>query len=240
MGLHCPFGHLKHKLWPKEGLESNWQFDSWPLKVRNRLDFRACGWSASYRWKALNKGYNFALDLISIGGLHKNLWRPKVVKVSTLVISGLSLGSPGTKSHLDVGPVERCRVYYKGEGVGFPQVRAVVSLVCLNCPWFVLAPKVLQLCTNHFVLVLCKPVWVGKACQFFLVPSQSSSTPLYPSKVLQTKERALTPCSSNVFYLGLAFESLKELGACLFWHVIFLMLLYISLLSPPSIFYKKN
>jgi len=39
-----------------------------------------------------------------------------------LAISGLPLGSPGTKSHLDVGPVERCRVYYKGEGGGFPQV----------------------------------------------------------------------------------------------------------------------
>jgi len=27
---------------------------------------------------------------------------------------------PGEKSHLDVGPMERCRVYYKGEGGGFP------------------------------------------------------------------------------------------------------------------------
>jgi hypothetical protein len=58
--------------------------------------------------------------------------------------------------------VERRRVYYKGEGGGFPQVRAMVSLVCLSCPWLVLAPKVLQLCTNHFVLVLCRSVWVNK------------------------------------------------------------------------------
>ncbi len=28
MGSHDPFGHLKHKLWPKKGWESNWQFDS--------------------------------------------------------------------------------------------------------------------------------------------------------------------------------------------------------------------
>jgi hypothetical protein len=73
-------------------------------------------------------------------------------------ISGLSLGSPGTKSHLDVAPVERRKVYYKGEGDGFPQVRAMVNLVCLNCLWLVLAPKVLQLCTNNFVLVLCRSV----------------------------------------------------------------------------------
>jgi hypothetical protein len=71
-------------------------------------------------------------------------------------------GVPGEKSHLDVGPVESHRVYYKGEGGGFPQVRAVVSLVCPCYPWLVLAPKVLQLCTNHFVWVVCRPVRVNK------------------------------------------------------------------------------
>ncbi len=39
-----------------------------------------------------------------------------------------------SKCHLDVGLVERHRVYYKGEGGGFPQVRAVVSLVSLVSP----------------------------------------------------------------------------------------------------------
>jgi hypothetical protein len=71
-------------------------------------------------------------------------------------------GVLGKKGHFDVGPVERCRVYYKGEGGGFPQVRAVVNLVCPCCPWLVLAPKVLQLCTNHFVWVMCRPVWVNE------------------------------------------------------------------------------
>jgi hypothetical protein len=33
----------------------------------------------------------------------------------------------GTKWHLGAGPVARHKVYYKGEGGGFPQVRAVVS-----------------------------------------------------------------------------------------------------------------
>ncbi len=74
------------------------------------------------------------------------------------------------------------RVYYKGEGGGFSQIRAVVSLVCPCCPWFVLASRVLQLCTNHLVWVVCKLVWVSEACQLFLIPSRSSNTPLYPSK----------------------------------------------------------
>jgi len=119
--------------------------------------------------------------------------------------------SQDKKSYLDVGPMERCRVYYKGEGDGFPQVRAVVSLVCPCCMWLVLAPKVFQLRTNHLVWVLCKPVWVSEACQLFLVPSRSSSMPLYPSKCC---ELGSVPDSSLFccFLLGLTFESFKELG----------------------------
>ncbi len=49
--------------------------------------------------------------------------------VPTLGILGLPFRSPRTKCHLDVGLVERRRVYYKGEGGGFPQVRAMMSLV---------------------------------------------------------------------------------------------------------------
>ncbi len=73
-------------------------------------------------------------------------------------ILGLPLESPRTKNHLDVAPMEKRRVYYKGEGVGSPQVWAVVSLVCPSCLWLVLARKMFQLCTNHFVLVLCRSV----------------------------------------------------------------------------------
>jgi hypothetical protein len=91
-------------------------------------------------------------------------------------------GVLGMKSRLDVGPVERCKVYYKGEGGGFPQVRAVVSLVCPCCSWLVLAPTMLQLCINYFVWVVCRPVWMDEACQLFVVPSRSSNMPLYPSK----------------------------------------------------------
>jgi len=44
-------------------------------------------------------------------------------------ILGFPFGSFRTKCHLNVGLVERHRVKYKGEGGGFPQVRAVVSFV---------------------------------------------------------------------------------------------------------------
>jgi hypothetical protein len=69
MGSHDPFGFLKHKFWQKKDWESNCQFDSRPLKVRNHLNFLACRWRATYHWKFLNEGYNFASDLTSIKGL---------------------------------------------------------------------------------------------------------------------------------------------------------------------------
>jgi hypothetical protein len=103
-----------------------------PLKVRNQPDFVACRWCATYRWKVLDEGYIFALNIIVIGGLHTKLWGPKVVRISTLVISRLPFGSPETKCHLDVSLVKRHKVYYKGEDGGSPQVRVVMSLVSLS------------------------------------------------------------------------------------------------------------
>ncbi len=72
----------------KKGRESNWQFDSWPLKARNRPKFLAFRWRATYYWKALNKGYNFSLNLIWIIGLHTKLWDSKIVGVPILGIPG--------------------------------------------------------------------------------------------------------------------------------------------------------
>ncbi len=48
--------------------------------------------------------------------------------IPSLRISGLSLGSPGTKCHLGVVLVAIHKVYYNGEDGGFPQVWAVVSV----------------------------------------------------------------------------------------------------------------
>jgi hypothetical protein len=62
----------------KKGRESNWQFDSRPLKVGNRClsDIRfEC---ATWRWKDLDEGYNFGLDLVAIGLCSRELWPFKV------------------------------------------------------------------------------------------------------------------------------------------------------------------
>ncbi len=125
----CSTSHGK-----KKGRESNWQFDSRPPKVGNQPDPDVCRCSVTHRWKALNEGYNFAFDLIAIRGLHKKLCTLKVARVLIVGILGLPLGSPRTKGHLDVAPVESRKIYYMGEGGGFPRVQAVVSLVSPESP----------------------------------------------------------------------------------------------------------
>ncbi len=116
----------------KKGRESNWQFDSRPLKVGNRpvLDVRSR--SATWRWKALLEGYNFGLDVVPIGGWGEKLWSPKVLGLQPRTVSGLHFGNPERKSHLDATPVGERRVYYKEYGGGISRVRAVVCLVSPN------------------------------------------------------------------------------------------------------------
>jgi hypothetical protein len=114
-------GILKHKLWPKERPEV--KLSMWLRTIKSQeLPWFLCVQVLCYIcWKAFDEGYNFALNL--------TLWASKVAGVPILGISKLPLGSPRTKWHLSVGPVARHKVYYKGEGGGFPQVRVVVSLV---------------------------------------------------------------------------------------------------------------
>jgi hypothetical protein len=38
-------------------------------------------WGATYYWNFFDEGYNFALDLTLIGGLHTKLWASKVARV---------------------------------------------------------------------------------------------------------------------------------------------------------------
>ncbi len=65
----------------KKGRESNWQFDSRPLKVGNRplpdVRFRSTTW----RWKDLDESYNFGLDLVAIQLRSRELWKFKVPRV---------------------------------------------------------------------------------------------------------------------------------------------------------------
>jgi len=79
----------------KKGRESNWQFDSRPLKVGNRplLDVRFE--RATWRWKDLDEGYNFGSDLVAIQLCSRELWRFKVPGVLSGQFRDSISGVPG-------------------------------------------------------------------------------------------------------------------------------------------------
>jgi hypothetical protein len=142
--LNTSYGQMK-------GQESKCQFDSWPLKVGNHPDVLVCMWHATYHWKSLGKGYNFALDLTSIGGLHKKLQASRVLGVPISKISDSQFGSSKTKWHLGQQPWLVIENTIKGKVVVSPKsglwwVLWVHVCLCLIC-----APKVIQLCTNQLV-----------------------------------------------------------------------------------------
>jgi hypothetical protein len=142
MGSHYPFTHLKHKLWPKE--RSGVKFAIWLLTTKSQ---------ESTRFPCVQVTCDILLESFQRG--LQLCFRPHCNQRSAHQVMCL-------QSHLDVTHVERCKVYYKGEGGGFPQIQVVMSLVCPSCSWLVLALKVLQLCSNRPVLVLCKSMWILK------------------------------------------------------------------------------
>jgi len=98
----CPrIGHLdicSPSYGQKKGRESNWQFDSRPLKVGNRPlpDVRIR--SATWRWKDLEESYNFGSDLVLIRLDSREIWAPKVPGLQSGQFRDSNLGVPGKRA----------------------------------------------------------------------------------------------------------------------------------------------
>jgi len=139
MASHDPFGHLKHKLWPKERLRV--LLTVWFPTIKNQEStWFPCvqvAWNISLEisWRGLQLcfrphfNWRFACKIMGLQS-----WES-----SSARILGLPFGSPGTKGHLDLGLVERHKVYYMGEGGDFLQVWAVVSIM---------SPSLLMVCPS--------------------------------------------------------------------------------------------
>ncbi len=165
MGLHDHLGSWNISYGQKNGRESNWQFDSWPLKVDNRLHFLTWKWRATYRWKDLDKGYNFASDLTSIEGLKIKLWSSKVAKVPILIILGLPLGSSEQNDIRVLAPWPSTKCTIRGKVVASPRSKLWWILWVRVCLWLVRALKCsnyalkklivcfVQVCVNNWLLV---------------------------------------------------------------------------------------
>jgi hypothetical protein len=79
----------------KKGRESNWQFDSRPLKVGNRPLLDVQWQCATWRWKALEESYNIGSYLAPIRLGSREIWTPKVPGLQPGQFRDSNLGVPG-------------------------------------------------------------------------------------------------------------------------------------------------
>jgi hypothetical protein len=142
MALHEPFGHLQPKLWAKERLGVKLAVWLSTIKSRESTSSRRLLTECDMALESSQGELQLWFRPRPIGGRGEKLCPFKVTGLQPGTISGLLLGSPGKNSHLDVASAERCKVYYMGEGGGFPRVRAVVSQVCQSARGLSQHPRV--------------------------------------------------------------------------------------------------
>jgi hypothetical protein len=187
------------------------QFDSRPLKVRNHHDFLVCRWCETYCWKFLNEGYNFALDLISIRGLHTKLWAPKVMGVPTLGISRFSLRSLETKWRLSATPIEYT---IREKVVASPKFWPWWVLLVRICLWLICAPKYSNYTLTNLLFGLCRSMWVIKLLVNFPSPIPKLQHAHLPPKCYKpgsAPQLLLLPLSSP---LDSQLNPSRSLGVC--------------------------
>jgi hypothetical protein len=131
LGLHYSFGHLKHKLWPKEGLGVKLAIWLTTTKSQESTQFTYLQMMCNIPLESSQQKLQLCFRI------HLN-WRftckvmgSKVMGVPTWAISRLPLGNPGTKNHLNVGPIIT-KYTIKEKVVASPKSR----------PWWVLCVHV--------------------------------------------------------------------------------------------------
>jgi hypothetical protein len=154
MPSHSRFGHLQPKLWEKEG--PGVKLAVWLPTTKSRESTRPrrlqreCDMALKSSRRQLQLWFKphpdsspgrEVMDAQSPGSPNRDSFE---------TISGLHFGSPGKKSHLDVASMRSCREYYKGEGGGFPRVRAVVSQVSPSARGLSQHPKTPKRVQNEF------------------------------------------------------------------------------------------
>jgi len=147
MGSYHPFGHLKHKLWPKE--RPGVKLTVWLLTIKGREStwFLACRWRATYCWKVLNEGYNFALDFISIWGLHTKLSGSKSWESQIWQFRDSHLGILGQKAIWMWASWRSTKYTIRGKVVASPKSGLWWILWVQVCSWF--CPSTKSVPTMH-------------------------------------------------------------------------------------------
>jgi len=166
MGLHDPFGHLKHKLWPKEG--SGVKLAIWLpttksqepprfpcVQVTNDILLKSSQWGKQLCFKPhLNRRSTHKVmgpqshESLNFGNFKTPTWESQ------------------DKMSFGCGPHGEAQKYNIRRKVVSPKSGLWWVLWVWVCPLLVLAPKVLQHCTNQLIIWFCAgPCEWLSACQ---------------------------------------------------------------------------
>jgi hypothetical protein len=164
MASYWSFGHLQPKLWAKEGPGVKLAIWLPTTKSRESTSSRPPNWECDTALERCWQGLQLWFRLCCDRTLQSGVTSSQSPKTPTGTISGLQLGSPGKKSHLDVVPMEWRREYYMGEGgkvVASPE----------SGPWWVLCVKVPVVCPNTQGCFECELtlLWLVLGCKFKLI-----------------------------------------------------------------------
>jgi len=126
----------------KKGRESNWQFDSRPLKVENRPNFLACKWRATYHWKSLDEATTLLQTSSPSKVCIQSYGAPKLRESQLWEFWDSHLGVPRQNAIWMWASWKGTEYTIKGKVVASPKSEPWWVLWVRICPWFVLAPKV--------------------------------------------------------------------------------------------------
>jgi hypothetical protein len=147
MGLHDPFWHLKHKLWPKEGskvelaiwlpITKSWESSQFPcVQVKCHILLESSWWRLQLNQRSTKKVMGpQSHKSPNFGNFRTPIWESWDKNAIWMWASWR-----GTKYTI------------RGKVVASPKSRPQWVLWIRVCPWLFLAPKVLKLGTNQIVV----------------------------------------------------------------------------------------
>jgi len=142
MGSHCPFGHVQPKLWAKEG--SGVKLPVWLPTIKSqestsfRRRFKECDTELESSRQELQLWFKARPNPSS----RRRAMTVQSPEIPTRDSFGTPTWESREKKPFGCSLTESYRVYYIGEGGGFPRVQAVVSLVCKSARGLSQHPRV--------------------------------------------------------------------------------------------------
>jgi hypothetical protein len=156
---HISYSWECRRVWKNEPSHSQGsQFDSWPLKVENHLDFLSSRWRANTDGKLLIRlqlcfkthlNRRFARKVMR----PQNCENPNCGNFGTFTWESQDKMTFGRQNDIWVlVPCPGTKYIIRGKVVASPKFGLWWVLWVRICPWLIRVPKVFQLCTNQLVV----------------------------------------------------------------------------------------